>query len=93
MTFTLPEELAAQLVRKVPAQERSRYLGEALAQKLSERDRRLISACQTANEDPEVNAVEKEFDAISAEVTAPGAGIKTRRGVVGASRSHTRRRN
>ncbi len=42
MTFTLPEDLAARFVRRVPARERSRYLSEALAEKLSERERRKI---------------------------------------------------
>jgi hypothetical protein len=67
MTFTLPHELAERFVKKVPARERSRYLAEALAQKLEDRDRRLIRACEVASRDPEVLAIEKEFDAIPEE--------------------------
>ncbi len=69
MTFTLPEDLAIQFVRRVPARERSRYLAEALAQKLSERERQLIRACEVANQDPEIIAIEREFDALSDKVT------------------------
>ncbi len=69
MTFTLPEDLAIPFVRRVPARERSRYLAEALAQKLSERERQLIRACEVANQDPEIIAIEREFDALSDKVT------------------------
>jgi hypothetical protein len=71
MTFTLPEDLAARFLRKVPARNRSGYLAEALAQKLAERDRRLVRACDVANHDPEVRAIEKEFASISSEITEP----------------------
>jgi hypothetical protein len=59
MTFTLPEELAEQFVRRVPARERSKYLANALNEKLSARDRHLVEACRIANNDPEVRAIEK----------------------------------
>jgi len=52
MTFTLPEELAARFDRSFPARDRSRYLADALADKLAEREKRLIRACEIANEDP-----------------------------------------
>jgi hypothetical protein len=65
MTFTLPEDLAEQFVRRVPARERSKYLANALNEKLSARDRHLVEACRIANHDPEVRAIEKEFDAIT----------------------------
>ena len=71
MTFTLPEDLAVQFVGRVPARNRSRYISEALAQKLAERDRQLVRACEIANRDPEVRAIEKEFDAISNEIAEP----------------------
>ena len=61
MTFTLPEELAVRFARRVPARKRSRYLAEALAEKLTERDRQLVRACEIANHDPEVRAIENEF--------------------------------
>jgi hypothetical protein len=64
MTFTLPEEVAKQFVRRVPSRERSRYLTEALKEKFSAHDCLLIQACHLANNDPDVRAIEKEFDAI-----------------------------
>jgi len=71
MTFTLPEDLAARFVRRVPARGRSRYVADALANKLAEREKRLIRACEIVNEDPEVKKIEKEFDALRDEITEP----------------------
>ena len=93
MTFTLPEELARQFVRRVPARERSQYLAQALYEKLSARDRRLVEACRVANRDPEVRAIEKEFDAITDEAFEPWASSAARRNLVGKARSYARRRN
>jgi len=93
MTFTLPDDLADQFVKKVAAKNRSHYLAEVLAQKLQERDRQLIRACEVANRDPEVQAIEKEFDAISEECREPWSDAKARRGVVGAPRSNSRLRD
>ena len=93
MTFTLPENLAAQFVRRVPARERSKYLAEALSKKLAERDQRLIASCLAANNDPEVSAIEKEFDAISEQPKEPWTRSSPRRGMVGKARSRSRRRN
>ena len=101
MTFTLPEELAARFARRVPARKRSRYLAEALAQKLAERDRQLVRACEIANHDPEVRAIENEFDSLPGEIAEPWTGTpartrartQPRRRLVGASRSHRRLRD
>ena len=93
MTFTLPEELARQFVRRVPARERSRYLAEALNARLSERDQLLLQACLAANNDPEVRAIEKEFDAITDEAAEPPGGAAARRNLVGKTRPHARRRD
>ena len=97
MTFTLPEELAVRFVRKVPARQRSRYLAEALAQRLAERDRQLIRACEIANRDPEVRAIENEFESLPGDIAEPWAGSParppTRRRLVGPSRSNRRLRN
>ncbi len=93
MTFTLPENLASKFVKKVRARDRSRYLAEALAHKLAERDRQLLRACQIANEDPEVQAIEKELNAIPEESAELWAHTAARRGLVGPPRSHTRRGN
>ena len=37
----------------------------------SEREKRLIRACEIVNEDPEVRQIEAEFDALSDEITEP----------------------
>lgn len=92
MTFTLPEEIAQQFVRRVPARQRSMYLAQALKEKLSTRDRVLARACAIANEDPEVRAIEQEFDAITDE-TDLSIKTATRRTLVGKTRSHPRRGN
>src|SRR5271157_3989838 len=93
MTFTLADVLADRFVKKVAARKRSQYLAQALAQKLQERDRRLIRACEIANRDPEVKAIEREFDAIAEDFREPWNDAKARRGVVGAPRSHSRVRD
>ena len=66
MTFTLPSDLADRFVKSVAARQRSRYLAQAIAQKLQERDLSLVRACEVANRNLEVRAIEKEFDAIPA---------------------------
>lgn len=71
MTFTLPEEVASKFMRRVPARDRSRYVAAALAEKLTEVDRQLMRACEIANRDPEVTAIEQEFDALPSEMTEP----------------------
>ncbi len=93
MTFTLPEDLAEQFVRRVPARERSKYLANALNEKLSAHDRHLVEACRIANNDPEVRAIEKEFDAITDETPEQWANSAPRRNLVGKTRSRTRLRN
>lgn len=71
MTFTFPEDLASQFLRRVPPRDRSRYLAEALAEKLKERERQLIRSCEIANRAPDVLAIEREFDAIEDDPTEP----------------------
>jgi metal-responsive CopG/Arc/MetJ family transcriptional regulator len=68
MTFSLPEDLASSFTRRVPARDRSRYVADALADKLAERERRLIQACEIANQDPQVREIELEFDALTDDV-------------------------
>ena len=86
MTFTIPEEVASQFVRRVPARNRSRYITEALSAKLREREERLIRACRIANGDPDVVRIEGEWD----ELTESGDAAEehwsdgpTRRNLVG----------
>jgi len=64
MTFTLPEQLAAEFIKRVPARNRSRYVMEAVSAKLHERDQRLIRACEIADRDPDVQRIEREFDSL-----------------------------
>jgi len=93
MTFTLPEDLAEQFLRRVPARERSKYLVTALNEKLSARNRDLVEACRIANNDMEVRAIEKEFDAITEEAAESWTASAPRRSLVGKTRSHPRRGN
>ncbi len=65
ITFTLPEGLASSFLRRVPARDRSRYVADAIAEKLAEREKRLIQACEIANQDPDVREIEREFDALT----------------------------
>lgn len=71
VTFTLPEEVAEQLLRRVPSRDRSRYVTEAIVDKLHDREKRLILACEVANAAPEVLAIEREWDALSDEIPEP----------------------
>jgi len=71
MTFTLPDELATSFTRRVPARDRSRYVADAIAEKLAEREKRLILACEIANQDPEVREIEREFDALTDAMPEP----------------------
>ena len=71
MTFTLPDDLAGKFLRAVPGRDRSRYVAEAIATKLREREERLIRACEVANGDAEVRAIEEEWDALPDPVAEP----------------------
>jgi hypothetical protein len=71
MTFTLPEDLASRFVRRVPARDRSRYVAAAIAEKLAQREKRLIRACEIVNADPDIREIEMEFDALKDEITEP----------------------
>lgn len=78
MTFTIPEKLAAQFTRRVPARERSRYVAAALTELLKKREQRLIHACEIANQDPDVAALEREFSALPDEIAEPWVDAKKR---------------
>jgi hypothetical protein len=64
MTFTIPEDLAAQFLRRVPSRGRSRYVTEAIATKLGEREERMIQACEVANNNADVLTIEQDWDAM-----------------------------
>jgi hypothetical protein len=78
MTFTLPEDLASRLIRRIPARDRSRYVAAVLNQQLANRDERLIQAIAVANGDPDVRQIEKEFDALEDEIAEPWKGSPSR---------------
>ena len=71
MTFSVPEPLAVQLLRRVASRERSRFVSEAVAARLEERDAALVRACEIANQDRDVAEIEKEFDGIGDEMAEP----------------------
>jgi hypothetical protein len=71
MTFSLPEGLASSFAKRVPARDRSRYVAEAIAEKLAERDQRLIRACEIANQDVDVREIEQEFDNLPDAMSEP----------------------
>jgi metal-responsive CopG/Arc/MetJ family transcriptional regulator len=71
MTFTLPDDLASSFTRRVPARDRSRYVADAIAEKLAERERRLIHACEMANQDPDVREIESEMDSLTDAMQEP----------------------
>jgi len=71
MTFSVPEPLAAQFLRRVASRDRSRFVSEALAARLRERDLELIRSGETANQDLDVAEIEKDFDAIHDEMAEP----------------------
>lgn len=71
MTFSVPEPLAVELLRRVASRDRSRFVSEALAARLAERDVALIRACEIANQDLEVAELERELDGIGDCVAEP----------------------
>jgi hypothetical protein len=71
MTFSLPEPLAVQLLRRVPSRERSRFVSEALAARPEDREVALIRVCEIANQDLDVTEIEKEFDGIGDAMAEP----------------------
>jgi metal-responsive CopG/Arc/MetJ family transcriptional regulator len=71
MTFSLPERLASEFVKRVPARNRSRYVAEAVAQKLRERERLLARAADIANRSRAVRSLEQEMNTLSDEPTEP----------------------
>ncbi|HLH17026.1 MAG TPA: hypothetical protein VKX45_07385 [Bryobacteraceae bacterium] len=78
MTFTLPDDVACALLKRVPARDRSRYVSEAIAAKLDERRQRLIRACDAANADADVLAIEREWDALDDPIEEPWVSAPSR---------------
>ena len=71
VTFTLPDQLVDQFVKRVPARERSRYIAEALSEKLTKRERRLIRACEIANNSPDIASLEQDLDMLQDDIREP----------------------
>jgi hypothetical protein len=46
-------------------------VADAIAEKLAEREKRLIRACEIANQDPDVREIEREFDALTDAMPEP----------------------
>jgi hypothetical protein len=67
----VPEPLANEFLRRVASRDRSRFVSQALAARLAERDQQLIRACEIANAEPDAVEIEKEFDGIRDEMTEP----------------------
>jgi len=78
MTFSIPDEIAGELLRYVPARDRSRYVADALARSLKARQEELAHACDLANQDSDVLLIEREFDAISGDIAEPWNDTSTR---------------
>jgi len=71
MTFSVPDPLAVQFLRSVASRDRSRFISEALAARLQERDLELSRACEIANQNLDAVEIEKEFDGIRDEMAEP----------------------
>jgi dephospho-CoA kinase len=78
MTFSLPEDVAARFLKRVAARDRSRYVAAALAEKLSQREKRLIRACDIVNSDSAVREIEEEFEALNDQIAEPWDHAPTR---------------
>jgi hypothetical protein len=67
LTFTLPQELAVEFLRRVPASLRSQYVAIAITDKLREREEQLVRACEAANNSTDVRDIENSFDTLADE--------------------------
>jgi metal-responsive CopG/Arc/MetJ family transcriptional regulator len=68
LTFTLPEDLASEFLRRVPSSSRSRYVATAIRAKLREREEQLVRACEVANSSADVLDIETSLDGLMDEV-------------------------
>lgn len=71
MTFSIPADLASQLLKRVPARDRSRFLAKALEKRLREEEQALVRSCRLANQDREITAIEQEWDQIGDPIEEP----------------------
>ena len=68
LTFTLPEDLATEFLRRIPTSNRSQYVAAAIAAKLREREEQCVHACKVANSSADILEIETSFDALADEV-------------------------
>jgi hypothetical protein len=68
LTFTVPEEVAGELMRQVSSRDRSHFVTEAIRAMLRSRAERLIKACEVANTDSDVLAIERDWDALPSQI-------------------------
>jgi len=78
LTVSIPEEIAREFTRRVPAKERSRYVARALKQSLLGSEDALVKACLLMNEDADARSIEQEFDAITDPIAEPWNASSTR---------------
>ena len=71
MTFSVPEPLAVELLRRVASRDRSRFVSEALEARLAVRDTALIRACEIANQGLDVAEIANDLDGISNGMAEP----------------------
>ena len=69
ITVSLPEELVREFTRRVPAQQRSRYIARAVSRSMRAEDDALIRACEAANADPDDAALREELDTMNDPLT------------------------
>lgn len=74
MTFSIPDETAARFLREVAPRDRSRFVSQMLEESLREKEQDLIRACLEANEDEDIQAIEREFDALPDTMEEPWDG-------------------
>ncbi len=67
LTFTLPQDLVSEFLRRVPPNSRSQYVAAAISAKLREREEQLARACEVANKSADVLELEKSLDALADE--------------------------
>lgn len=71
MTSSIPDSLASEFLKSVPARERSSYVAEALAARLRKQDDALIRVCEIANRDEDLRGMEREFEVIAGDIVEP----------------------
>ena len=68
LTFTLPEDLAAEFLRRIPSSNRSSYVATAIRAKLREREEQIVRSCEVANSSADVRNIEESWDSLTDEV-------------------------